>query len=1599
MTHSLVTKALKALPKKAPALQKKILEELGQQIVKDDIPLFDENLLIEMAASHWDLAKKRDFAEPKMKLYCPVVKGAAQRKTIIDIVSDDFAFLLDSVIAEINKNNLLIDLLLHPTVYAQYDKKGNLKAIHHDEVDGSLRQSHIHIHIKEALSEEALASLETGLYTALEDVYYANRDWRAMLAKLDETADMLANAKTRRPAKEIEKYCAFLKYLHNNNFTLLAYREYEFTGKDKTLKSRTVRGSSLGLLSTEVKPAYISEAKEGLPRNLQEMRKNLPPVSISKTNRLATVHRRVPMDAIAVKMYDDKGEVTGERLFLGLFTSVTYSRSVNDVPYLREKVQEVVENSGFYQGSHERKALRHILEKYPRDELFQIRPKDLSKIAKNILRLSERQRIALFMRPDPFGRYVSSLVYIPRDRFGTKLRKEIGVILEQELNGEISDFYVNMDDSVFARVMFTINVSQKAPANASAEDIEDKLQEAGKTWQEILAEALNDSLDDENEVTALTFKYGDAFPVAYTSHYQARQAVFDIGKIETVLSSGQIQLDLYRPENMDQSRFRLKIYNPGSPITLSDVLPILENFGLRVIAELPFEINPEDAKEGIWIHDFLLERPARHGTIHIKDVKPHFEKAFTKIWYNSLENDGLNRLVLTAALNWHETTILRSYIRYLKQLRFPFSRAYVEAALYKNPKIAHMIVDLFKAFHNPENGKNADDLAAKCASSIDRALEAVDSLDEDRILRAFVNLVETTLRTNYFQRQEDGSAKPYLSMKLDCQTIKDMPLPAPYRETFVYSPRVEALHLRGDKIARGGLRWSDRREDFRTEVLGLMKAQMVKNSVIVPMGAKGGFVVKTKGLSRDEFRVEGVECYKILIRGLLDICDNRKGDKIIPPKGVVRRDGDDPYLVVAADKGTATFSDIANGLSQDYGFWLDDAFASGGSAGYDHKKMGITARGAWESVKAHFRQLNHNIQAQEFDVIGVGDMGGDVFGNGMLLSEHIRLVGAFNHLHIVCDPDPDAKSSFKERKRLFDGVKGWADYNTKLLSKGGMIYSRADKTLKLTPEIKARFDLPKDKVTPNELMKAILTSRSDLLWFGGIGTYIKSCKESDEDVGDKANDAIRIDAEELNAKVIGEGANLGVTQLGRIELAERGCKMNTDFVDNSGGVDSSDHEVNIKILLTEVVADKTYKMDIKKRNKLLEKMTEEVAEHVLRNNYQQAQAISLAELQARETLQIQNEFIQDLQRDIGLDRKIEGLPDEETVDLRMRLGKGMTRPELCVLLSYAKITFTNDLLASDIPDSAEMQNWLTDYFPTPLQKTYHKEIKNHRLAREIIATTMANSLVNRMGPTFIKSRMNKTSASTADIARAYIVVREAFGLRQIWDEIEALDNKVPAEVQMKAMRETALLAEHAITWFLTRFGRDLDIGRDCGVFSKGVADLRQNLDGLVTDNLRATIKQRADAGVRDGLPKDLSHTIALMPVMSSACDMINIADSRGMNLSDIASTYFELGEHFHLDWLRSQARYLSADNHWESEAISGLVDQLFGSQAGLTVRVLQDTNAKAKKGQTLAESWFADHAHKLSQLEPLFAELRRVGTVDLAMLITAEQRLRQLYGG
>ena len=1366
------------------------------EIPDEDLSQLNAKSLDHLIARQYEQAIRTTKNRFQIEIGNPDIKtwGWDSPNTILSILFEDMAFVIDSVTSLLTEHGFTIENTFHPLVYAKRNKKGELEALSIDPTEGYTGEGYLFIELTRRLTPAQIDSLKSELTTVLQDVRLATNDWRSIKNKVRDAQEGLKDAPDI-DFDDLQEFMEFLNYLHDDNFTLLGYKYYKAGKKSGKTVLTPDNESGLGLLS----PARSKSFLNGEEKNFFEshdVKANLPAVFVHKLALNSPVHRRVPIDAILIRQFDKKGNIAGEILLLGLFTSVTYSRSIKGVPFLRHKGAKILKMAGFDANSHDQRALRHIIEKFPRDELMQTDTDYIYETSMRILRLQERPRIALFLREDPFGRTLSALIYIPRDRYDTRLRLKFQRILEEELEANCTNYYSTVDDSPLVRIIYSLQWQHGHRAEYDPSMIEARLQEAGRSWDELLFQTLMEKFKDHDEAAAISHKYSSAFPVSYQEKYRGRQALHDIAKIEEVLQTKSVDLDLFKPQGSPARYLSLKLYSPALTLSLSDILPVLENMGLKVIEEYPFEITVQN--RSVWIQDLVVEIPASMQSLDVSTVRGAFEACLKLIWAGQVEDDSLNKLIILSGLNSREITILRSYVRYLRQTASPYSLSYVEQALTDYPVIAKLLTGLFKAHFDPDTHGKGKAVVPGILAAIEQNLQSVKALDQDRILRNLTSLIESTLRTNFFQN------KPWISMKFDSSRVPELPDPRPYREIFVYSPRVEGIHLRGDEIARGGLRWSDRNEDFRTEVLGLMKAQQVKNAIIVPMGAKGGFIVKKPPVTggREAFLEEGKECYRIFIRGLLDITDNQKAGKIIPPKHVVRRDDNDPYLVVAADKGTATFSDIANALSLEYDFWLGDAFASGGSHGYDHKAMGITARGAWESVKRHFHELGLDTQSESFDVIGVGDMGGDVFGNGLLQTKTAKLVGAFNHLHIFCDPNPDAAATFKERERLFKEVKGWDHYNEKLLSKGGRIYNRSDKSLKLTAEIQKRFGITKSEVTPIELMRAMLTAKTDLLFFGGIGTYVKSSKETHQEVGDRANDAIRIHGTELHARVIGEGANLGMTQRGRVEYAEQGGRLNTDFIDNSAGVDTSDHEVNIKILLADVMSQKGSKMNLKSRDKLLESMTLEVEKLVLQDNYRQAQALSLITSQSVQNLGQHAELMTLLEQDGLLRREIEFLPDKEAIEKRRIAGLGLTRPELCVIFSYSKIAYTRALIDTKIPDDKTMLDWAIRYFPVAMQKKFEAEIKSHRLKRNIIATMVANAIINRMGPSFIRLTIENTGKSVEEITRAYLRVRDEYSLPAIWDEFEVLDNKIDSETQLRALREVSAFAEKQTLAFL-----------------------------------------------------------------------------------------------------------------------------------------------------------------------------------------------------
>jgi glutamate dehydrogenase len=1595
------------------AVIERFIRQFYANVPPDDLVGHSPDDLFGAAVSLWTFGARRQRGSAKVRVYNPRLDehGWHSPHTVVEIVNDDMPFLVDSVTAALNRRELTVYLVIHPIVRTERDESGQLLGLagDADAAAGPGRvvasESFMQVWISEQTSADRLAEIRQGLEDVLADVRAAVEDWSAMRGRVAETLETLATTPPPLPEQEIEEATAFLRWLDADHFTFLGYREYDFLGEGEGATLAIREGSGLGILRDDRISIFDGLRNfDKLPPEVRHFVRQSRLLMVTKSNRRATVHRPVHMDIIGVKKFDESGRIAGERLFVGLLTSTAYSRSPRDIPLLRRKVANVVERAGFAPSSHDGKALLHILETYPRDELFQISEDELLEIALGILHLQERQRIALFTRRDPFERFVSCLVYLPRDRYNTDLRLRIQDILARAYNGRMVDFFTHMGDDAQVRLHLIVKTTPGAIPDVDPADIERQLVEAGRSWADHLRDALIEAKGEERGLMALR-RYGEAFPVSYQEEFSAHQAVFDIDRLEEAQATGAMTMNLYRPVEAPANELRLKLYNAGELIPLSDMLPMLENMGLKIVTELPYAVHPGGQERPFWIHDFIMTAPGG-AEIDVGAVKDKFHEAYARVWSGEMEDDGFNRLVLCAGFDWRDVTVIRAYSRFLRQAGIPFSLAYMEETMANNAEIAKLLVQLFKILHDPADRKDVEQRAAAVTAEIEKGLDAVSSLDEDRILRRFLNLIRSTLRTNFFQKTADGQPKPYLALKLDSQAIDELPLPRPMVEIFVYSPRVEAVHLRGGKVARGGIRWSDRREDFRTEVLGLMKAQLVKNAVIVPVGSKGGFVVKRPPTvagspgGREALMAEVVTCYQTMMRGLLDLTDNLVGGQVVPPADLVRHDDDDPYLVVAADKGTAGFSDIANGIAEEYGFWLGDAFASGGSAGYDHKKMGITARGAWESVKRHFRELGTDIQTQDFTVVGVGDMSGDVFGNGMLLSRHIRLVGAFNHLHIFVDPDPDPEASWQERKRLFDLPRSaWTDYDAKLISPGGGVFDRKAKAIPLTPEMRRCFGIETDRasLTPAELIRAMLRAPVDLLWMGGIGTYVKASTESHAEVGDRANDPLRVDGAELRCKVVGEGANLGFTQRGRIEYALRGGRINTDAIDNSGGVDCSDHEVNIKIALNEVMS--AGDMTRKQRDRLLEAMTEEVASLVLRNNYLQGQAISVIKAQDWLLLDQQGRFMRALERAGKLNRALEFLPNDEDLAERLSARQGLTRPELAVLLAYAKIALYEELLPSDLPDDPQLVDDLMQYFPKPLRENFAEAITGHRLRREIIATAVTNSLVNRVGPTFVHAMKEKTGMPASDIARAYAITRGVFGLRRLWSEIQALDTRAPASAQIAMLVEINRVAERGTLWFLRTGMQPLDIAANIEACGAGIAELAGCLGEVATETERETIAQRMAEYAGDGVPEDLARRVASLHLLAPGLDIVRIAQEAKTSVPDVARTYFVVGDRFGFDWLRDAAASVGAsDNHWQRMAVAAIVEDLYGHQKDLTLRVIESGNG-APAGNGAIDAWVDQRGAAVHRMEALFADIRQAGVIDLPMLAVANRQLRSLVSG
>ncbi|MCG6657358.1 NAD-glutamate dehydrogenase [Halomonas campisalis] len=1543
--------------------------------------------------SVWHFIQHHDPAEPKVRVFNPDFEehGWQSTHTFVAVLHEDMSFLVDSVRIELNRRGLTVHAIHNAVLAVERGGDHTLKrVVSPREADApQARESLIAIEIDRHTDISVLETLEDALSEVLEDVRTAVNDYVPMCERVqDAIAELKECCPEQVDPADHEEAIAFLEWLVRDNFTFLGYDEYVIESDANGDRLTKVAGSELGVFRLD-QPRYQERIRTEL--GVEGNRFVLVPqlLSFAKSAHHARVHRPTYPDYISIDRYDDKGRVIGERRFLGLFTSTVYNESPRHIPLLRRKLKAVMDIAGFNPKGHNGKQLLQILEVYPRDDIFQIDTEELAKTALGILDIRERRRVRLFIRTDISGRFHSCLVFVPRDVFSTDLRLRIQRLLCEELNASFGDFNTYLSESVLARIQFILRFSEDGPRDFDIKRLEAKVAQLARSWRDELQAAMIEGFGEE-QANILMDRFRDAFPASYRDDFGARTAVFDLQHMGELDRGEPLALTLYRLVEEEGSGVNLKLFHRDQPIPLSDVLPMMENLGLRVIGERPYEIDTPDVR--YWIHDFDLEH---HTSIEVslQEMREPFIEAFRRIWAGEADNDAFNRLVIVANLDWREVAMLRTYARYLKQIRFGMSQDYIAATLANHPDITRDLVRLFALRFDPNRRPDEDELDA-CVERIIRGLDGVASLNDDQLLRRYMELIQATLRTNYYQPARDGRVKDYIAYKLDPNRVTGMPKPRPAYEIFVCSPRVEGVHLRGGKVARGGLRWSDRHEDYRTEVLGLVKAQQVKNAVIVPVGAKGGFVCKRmpEGADRDTLQREGIACYKTFIRALLDVTDNLVGGEVVPPKNVVRHDDDDAYLVVAADKGTATFSDIANEISAEYGHWLRDAFASGGANGYDHKKMGITARGAWESVKRHFRGLGLNTQEEEFSVIGIGDMGGDVFGNGMLLSDKIRLVGAFNHLHIFVDPDPDTAATFAERQRLFDLPRSsWEDFDASLISEGGGVFKRSAKSIPISQEMKAVFGIEEERLSPNDLIRAMLRSRVDLLWNGGIGTYVKGSSESDTEVGDKANDALRINGRELNCRVVGEGGNLGLTQVGRMEAAAKGVRVNTDFIDNAGGVNCSDHEVNIKILIDEIV--KRGDMTDKQRNQLLADMTEEVADLVILDNYRQTQALDLSEILSRHGIGPYRRFISELEAAGQIDRELEFLPADEELQERAGNEQGMTLPELSVLISYAKSVLKGEVLASDVPDDPYIQQYLERIFPPVLVERFKEEMYDHRLKREIVTTQVANDLVDHMGVVYVRRLIDSTGAGRAEIARAYIIARDSFQLADTWERIESLDNQVPCQVQYGMMLDLMRLIRRATRWFLRqRLG--LSTRDAIEYFAPRVAQLQESIGELVRGEEREGWEAKRRELIEAGVPEELAATVAGAGSLYGALGVIQAARQTDEKPQRVAEIFYEIGHRLELPWMIQQVTNLKVRDSWQAQARETFRDDIDRQQLALTVSVLKTEDGREPDERV--QHWLEAHSALHERWCRLVSEVRSGSQASFPLFAVAVRELVDL---
>jgi len=1547
--------------------------------------------------SHVALGTSRMPGTSKVQALSPSIdsQGWQSLHSVVQVVTDDMPFLVDSVSAELSQQGRSIRVVIHPRFWVKRDAQGQLVEILDRDVlpgestpDGALQESWISVEIDRESDATDLVAIESRIQQVLADVRATVEDWPAMQAKLNEVKSEIeaaAGVSDRERSEAIE----LLSWLTDNHFTFVGYSKYALT--KNTLAS--VSGAGLGTLRDATSGSYLSEDDQDHSSMSSLM-------IVTKAKMRSTVHRPVYLDYVGIRQVDASGKQIGEHRFLGLFSSAAYNQSVTNIPVLSSKVADVTASMALGRDSHSGKDLMQFLETYPRDEMFQISPEELEDVARRVLQLQERRQVRVFTRTEVFGRYVSALVYFPRDRYTTEVRLRMEAILLEAFGATSIDHTARVSESVLARLHFVIRkpLGKDIP-DIDLEKLEGDLADATRFWEDDFAESLVEQVGEEDSARLLR-TWVDSFPESFKEDIPAGNAVSHLKILEELESqaAGAIKVSMYTPESPEDGTRRFTIYRVASSITLSAVLPMLHDLGVEVIDERAYDLRRK-GKPVAWVYDFGLRFDDSKAPEQ-DSLSERFCNTFMAAWHGEVDSDPFNALVIQAGLSARNVGIIRAYAAYLRQAGTPFSQGYLQQVLLSNINIVQLLVQLFAVRFDPQLDQDRDAKQKQLVSKIDAALDAVASLDHDRIMRSSIALVSATLRTNVYQLDAAGNYPQVMAFKLDPTQVPDLPLPLPKFEIWVFSPRVEGVHLRFASVARGGLRWSDRQEDFRTEILGLVKAQMVKNTVIVPSGAKGGFVLKRgpEPSDRDAWLAEGIACYQMFIGALLDVTDNLINSAVVPPKRVVRHDVDDPYLVVAADKGTATFSDIANKISVDRGFWMGDAFASGGSVGYDHKAMGITAKGAWESVKRHFLELGVNTQTQDFTAVGVGDMSGDVFGNGMLLSEHIRLIAAFDHRHIFIDPSPEASKSFVERHRMFNLPRSsWEDYNVKLISKGGGIYPRSVKSIDLTTDAKVALGINPEvtSVTPNELLTMILMAPVDLLWNGGIGTYIKATTETHAQVGDKANDSIRINGSDIRARVVGEGGNLGATQLGRIEAAHAGVKLNTDAIDNSAGVDTSDHEVNIKILLDQAVTAGSLSVD--DRNKQLAVMTDEVGELVLRDNYEQNLILAQARFQGPEMLRVHKRLIQSLESNGHLNRAIEYLPTHSQMDAMHAQGQGLTSPELSVLMAYVKIDLTRDRANDEIVNEPWCQEILKNYFPSGVRVKYADLMATHPLRKEIISTVMINDMVNRAGTTYAWRAAEESGAGTSEILRAFVVSREVFGLSQLWTDLEKLDGLVSTNCQTELFLESRRLLDRATRWFLQSRGGRLNVEEEIAKFAPIVAKLTNSVPSL----LRGVERQRADDIAKkyqaQGVPANLAIRTGSFLDEFSLLDIIEIANREKSSPENVAELYFALSERYDIDRMLFHITALARDDRWTAYARSALRSDLYVALAALTSRIVQATKDSDSIDSRISQ-WEAKFAEGVARTRATLNEIAHSEQNDLATLSVALRAIRTLAG-